>query len=202
MEFLDECPILAFFGRRLHRVSACPATTRVRKRGPCPRSRLPVASIALRQWCGGRKGCSASMTAWAFGAVPKPTGRRMPSVQCHSKPPFVMIRISFEGCLSKSLCTASVDFPGLRAQTHSTGHLRAAVSEQHQRPLVNVVVDENRDLKEPCDVSARPHPDSPPLHELQDLNGYNGRQTQERQADILTPESSRRGYPRTREKPS
>ena len=118
MEFLDGCPFLAFFGRRLHRVSACLATTRVRKRGPCPRSRLPVASIALRQWRGGRMGCSASMTAWAFGAVPKPTGRRMPSVLCHSKPPFVMIRISFDGCLSKSLCTASVDFPGLRAQTH------------------------------------------------------------------------------------
>ena len=58
------------------------------------------------------------MTAWAFGAVPKPTGRRMPSTLCHSKPPFVMIRISFEGCLSKSLCTASVDLPGLHAQTH------------------------------------------------------------------------------------
>ena len=44
MEFLDACPLLAFFGRRLHRVSARLATTRVRKRGPCPRSRLPVAS--------------------------------------------------------------------------------------------------------------------------------------------------------------
>ena len=29
-----------------------------------------------------------------------------------------MIRISFEGCLGKSLCTAPVDFPGLRTQTH------------------------------------------------------------------------------------
>ena len=44
MVFLDGCPVLPFFGRRLHRVSACLATTRVRKRGPCPRSRLPVAS--------------------------------------------------------------------------------------------------------------------------------------------------------------
>ena len=78
----------------------------------------PSPRKALRQWRGGRSGRSASMTAWAFGAVPKPTGRRMPSTLCHGKPPFVMIRISFEGCLSKSLCTASVDFPGLRAQTH------------------------------------------------------------------------------------
>ena len=118
MEFLDGRPVLAFFGRRLHRISACLATTRARKRGPCPRSSLPVASIALRQWRGGRMGCSASMTARAFGAVPKPTGRKMTSTLCHSKPPFVMVRISFEGCLSKSLCTASVDFPGLRAQIH------------------------------------------------------------------------------------
>ena len=63
-------------------------------------------------------GCSASMTAWAFGAVPKPTGRKMTLTLCHSKPPFVMIRISFDGCLRKSLCIASVDFPGFRAQTH------------------------------------------------------------------------------------
>ena len=78
----------------------------------------PSPRKALRQWCGDRMGCSASMTAWAFGAVPKPTGRKMTLTLCHSKPPFVMIRISFDGCLRKSLCIASVDFPGFRAQTH------------------------------------------------------------------------------------
>ena len=79
-------------------------------------------------------GCSASMTAWAFGAVPKPTGRKMTSTLCHSKPPFVMIRISFEGCLSKSLCTASVDFPGLRAQIHIPSERATIMADMMFRP--------------------------------------------------------------------
>ena len=118
MAFLDGRRVLAFFRSRFSPSFFRLAVTRVRNRGPCPLSRLRVAPIALRQWCGVLLGRSASMTVRAFGAVPKPTGRRMMPTLRHCRPPFSMMRRSFEGCLNKSRCTASVDFSGCRAQTH------------------------------------------------------------------------------------
>ena len=47
----------------------------------------PSPRKALRQWRGGRLGRSASMTAWAFGAVPKPTGRS----PCHEGDPLPVL---------------------------------------------------------------------------------------------------------------